>query len=181
MIFTVLDKNMGKIKQYECPKCGYKPPILHFGCGFHLSYEVYVCRECQTIHDFLISVHDSDMTKEGYGKCFHHASIITLEKPYNIMVEANLLEEYKDIPHLKHYHGLKGFSKIVSRGCIYHIHCNGCNQDIECDNYQDDFTPQCPKCNNTNLEKWDGIYCPRCNGEMVLEVSNEGFFFAEWD
>lgn len=47
---------MGEIKQYECPKCGYKPPILHFGCGFHLSYEVYVCRVCKTLQSSLCHI-----------------------------------------------------------------------------------------------------------------------------
>jgi len=50
---------MGIMQQYECPKCGYKPPILHFGCGFHLSYKVYVCMICKVVQSSVYHIHCS--------------------------------------------------------------------------------------------------------------------------
>lgn len=45
---------MGRIKQYECPKCGYTTPVLHFGCGFRAHYEVYICKKCRIIQSIYI-------------------------------------------------------------------------------------------------------------------------------
>lgn len=45
---------MGEIKQYECPKCGYKTPKLMFGCGFEDFYDVYICKKCHIIQSIYI-------------------------------------------------------------------------------------------------------------------------------
>ena len=55
---------MGELKHYECPKCGYTTPVLHFGCGFRDYYEVYICKACQTIQSLsLIHI----FTLRGYA------------------------------------------------------------------------------------------------------------------
>lgn len=52
---------MGEIKQYECPKCGYKTPKLMFGCGFEDFYEVYSCKKCHIIQSICIGTMEYDI------------------------------------------------------------------------------------------------------------------------
>ena len=108
---------MGEVKQYECPKCGYTTPVLHFGCGFRDYYEVYICKACQTIQSSLVATEDcmSEFDEESeldnvnlvtvYGedynnkelveyskrekakKCNHYSSQVISEIPYQIEID----------------------------------------------------------------------------------------------
>ena len=108
---------MGEVKQYECPKCGYTTPVLHFGCGFRDYYEVYICKACQTIQSSLVATEDcmSEFDEESeldnvnlvtvYGedynnkelveyskrekakKCNHCSSQVISEIPYQIEID----------------------------------------------------------------------------------------------
>ena len=108
---------MGEVKQYECPKCGYTTPVLHFGCGFRDYYEGYICKACQTIQSSLVATEDcmSEFDEESeldnvnlvtvYGedynnkelveyskrekakKCNHYSSQVISEIPYQIEID----------------------------------------------------------------------------------------------
>ena len=190
---------MGIAKQYECPKCGYKPPILHFGCGFYLSYEVYVCRVCKTLQSSLCHIHSSyrkDEEKEYLEEtvllpnitnnieieekfCNHHSCQELSSIHYNIKSTFSSLDN--SIPHFRFYHTAKDVEQVNSRGCRYFVRCNDCNKEIEFDVFEDRLTNKCALCGNINLEKWDEPYCPKCGEKMIFGIGDEGFCFGEWD
>ena len=89
---------MGIAKQYECPKCGYKPPILHFGCGFHLSYEVYVCKVCKTLQSSLCHIHSSYRKDEE--KEYLEETVLIPNITNNIEIEDILLDAMTVIKRL---------------------------------------------------------------------------------
>ena len=83
---------MGEVKQYECPKCGYTTPVLHFGCGFRDYYEVYICKACQTIQSSLVATEDcmSEFDEESeldnvnlvtvYGEDYNNKELVEYSK-----------------------------------------------------------------------------------------------------
>lgn len=190
---------MGIAKQYECPKCGYKPSILHFGCGFHLFYKVYVCKVCKTLQSSLCHIHSSyrkDEEKEYLEEtvlipnitnnieieekfCNHHSCQELSSIHYNIKSTFSSLDN--SIPHFRFYHTAKDVEQVNSRGCRYFVRCNDCNKEIELDVFEDSLTNKCALCGNINLEKWDEPYCPKCGEKMIFGIGDEGFYFGEWD
>lgn len=190
---------MGIMQQYECPKCGYKPPILHFGCGFHLSYKVYVCRICKVVQSSVYHIHCSyrkDEEKEyrekqvlipstfntieiETGFCSHNSFQELYSIPYNKKTDLSLFDD--SIPHFKFYYPAKDIAEVSSIGRRHFVRCNDCNREIEFDVFEDSLKNKCALCGNKDLEEWNEPYCPKCGKEMVLGVSDEGSFWGEWD
>ena len=163
---------MGEVKQYECPKCGYTTPVLHFGCGFRDYYEVYICKACQTIQSSLVATED----------CMSEFDVIS-EIPYQIEIDfQNLTDIDKRLPHMKYYLTFKDIVKMVRKGKKRIIHCNDCHYDVKYNSFMDDFNIKCIHCGNNQLEVWDEKHCPKCGEEMVWGGDwGRNFLIAEWD
>ena len=187
------------MQQYECPKCGYKPPILHFGCGFHLSYKVYVCMICKVVQSSVYHIHCSyrkDEEKEyrekqvlipstfntieiETGFCSHNSFQELYSIPYNKKTDLSLFDD--SIPHFKFYYPTKDIAEVSSIGRRYFVRCNDCNREIEFDVFEDSLKNKCALCGNKYLYDCNEQYCTKCGKEMVLGVSDEGSFGGEWD
>ena len=178
---------MGEVKQYECPKCGYTTPVLHFGCGFRDYYEVYICKACQTIQSSLVATEDKELVeyskREKAKKCNHYSSQVISEIPYQIEIDfQNLTDIDKRLPHMKYYLTFKDIVKMVRKGKKRIIHCNDCHYDVKYNSFMDDFNIKCIHCGNNQLEVWDEKHCPKCGEEMVWGGDwGRNFLIAEWD
>ena len=179
---------MGEVKQYECPKCGYTTPVLHFGCGFRDYYEVYICKACQTIQSSLVATEDcmSEFDEESeldnvnlvtvYGEDYNNKELVEYSK------RENLTDIDKRLPHMKYYLTFKDIVKMVRKGKKRIIHCNDCHYDVKYNSFMDDFNIKCIHCGNNQLEVWDEKHCPKCGEEMVWGGDwGRNFLIAEWD
>ena len=159
---------MGEVKQYECPKCGYTTPVLHFGCGFRDYYEVYICKACQTIQSSLVATEDC-MSEFDEESELDNVNLVTVYgEDYNNkeLVEYSKREKAKKCNHYS--------SQVISE-IPYHY-------DVKYNSFMDDFNIKCIHCGNNQLEVWDEKHCPKCGEEMVWGGDwGRNFLIAEWD
>lgn len=178
---------MGELKQYECPKCGYTTPVLHFGCGFRDYYEVYICKACQTIQSSLVATEDcmSEFDEESeldnvnlvtvYGedynnkelveyskrekakKCNHCSSQVISEIPYQIEID---FQNMTDVD--KRLPHMKYYT--TSKDIVRMIR-RGKKQIIHCNDCNNDVTY------NSFVNDFN-IKCVHC-GSIQLEVWDE--------